>query len=98
MIVPSHFVGLQCEIPAQVAEKPSLKQASASIFMVLWSLGGLWAESGRDYATARLAEPEEMEGRGGEGEQPVDASQTTVTGLAEAGRRLGPAKHFLNAL
>ena len=50
--MPSHFVGLQCEIPAQVAEKPSLKQASASIFMVLWSLGRLWAESGRDYATA----------------------------------------------
>ena len=41
----------------QVAENPALKQASASILMVLLSLGRLWAESECDYATAPTSLP-----------------------------------------
>jgi len=46
----------------------------------------------------QLGQPNEVVSRGGQREHPADAGETTMTGRAEAGGRLGPAKHLLDAL
>ena len=46
----------------------------------------------------QLGKPDEVVGSNSQREHPADAGKATVTGLAEAGGRLGPAKHFPNAL
>ena len=46
----------------------------------------------------QLGQPDEVVGSGSQGENPTDAGDATLMGLAKAGGRLGPAKHLLNAL
>ena len=57
-----------------------------------------YAESGQTPGVLRpgpyqLWQSNQIVSRGREGEHPADAGQTTVTGLTEASRCFGPAKH-----
>ena len=46
----------------------------------------------------QLGQPNQVVGSGRQGEHPADTGEAAVTGLAQAGGALGPAKHLLDAL
>src|SRR5205814_5256199 len=50
------------------------------------------------HGSNQLGQSDEVVGSGRQREHPADTGNAAVTGFAEAGSRLGPAKHLLNAL
>ena len=91
-----HFVELSCRTLAGVVESSFPGRFWRGFCRFSPSRGRFrpWLRCGPH----QLGQPDEVVGSGSQGENPTDAGDATVMGLAKAGGRLGPAKHLLNAL